>query len=480
MSSSQLELYSADTYDIDDDVFTRASASDLKTGMPNENSRPHEANTSRMLRSRTYDMISDCTKPGGLNSHGRPHMNGLYTSGTRSAYGSRSVSPDIHRMRTSISPVRKLVPFPEPPPSFLLPRTNGKLQSPVRSINTDHLTSATTNERDNIAPVVAASSSGQRSSRPKTLTKSLSIDATLITSHTSVKQLHPEQSSSATCSPVANIPSLLFTPALIAEGSAPLRQDVRLKPETDRDALIIQRGGSLERLSPRSARKKFFEEDNVSSTLLVKPDAQHIRQSSLPNQQDLPTTSWTDRVNMIESVEQAPSSFQTANNIPNPVAPPKAYQGHTHTGAKEKRKFFKKAASLDSSVMSGLAGVGVQMIPPAVPSGFTPHDLFAAVKRKLRPGVKRSLAHDDSHVAHEDSHARLTPIRDQSFEKEAVTDPINQQPTPSNSSHKAPFQKSNDDDLTKSSNKQEAPSIVEKCDEPVKGKVSKLKLKLSN
>lgn len=58
--------------------------------------------------------------------------------------------------------------------------------------------------------------------------------------------------------------------------------------------------------------------------------------------------------------------------------------------AKEKRRLWKKSSSLESDVGTCIARAGMHtLVPPAVPSAFSPADLLATVKGKLAPVFHR-------------------------------------------------------------------------------------------
>lgn len=374
-----------------------------------------------------------------MNTSGSPRPPS-YASGSRSAQSSRSASPDKHHSRTSFSPVRKITNYPDPPPSFLIsPPHQGQSRQPVDSQSSTDMTEVFS-----------------RLARPQQLTKSISMDSAPLTSFTSGYS--------------APVPSNQATgPGARAENNRGMM--CSLAPGTT---------GSLDRLSPRTARKKFFAEDTSSTTSStdgfsqwrIAPQAlvtEHSKvnqttnaeaaipagYSSLPDRRGQafaqqahdaylfpfgmdsdpdtvpamdphqlemlyypahgavarnlppletppkPPMTWDEKVNLVDNTGLdareksktigAPSSQFLSFHSSQPKS---ATLGSM--GAKEKRKLFRKSSSLDStSVSASLGKVGMQMLPTAVPSGFSPSDLLAAVKRKFRPTMKKALPTKD-------------------------------------------------------------------------------------
>nr|KAG5686675.1 hypothetical protein BaRGS_025994 [Batillaria attramentaria] len=185
-------------------------------------------------------------------------------------------------------------------------------------------------------------------------------------------------------------------------------------------------------LSPRTARRKFFEEQPASQGgFLSWPErgktGQAVTQRALqvpghvdPGEvrrvaeeehewllsrvMDVPTfhspamrnsTSWDEKMHhrvVATPTETSPAppaqpaDKQEAKELPLPWETVHSLQGQGHPSAKERRRMWKKSSSLDSSVGSCLARAGMQTLAPAVPSAFPPPtDLLAAVKSKLAP-----------------------------------------------------------------------------------------------
>lgn len=91
------------------------------------------------------------------------------------------------------------------------------------------------------------------------------------------------------------------------------------------------------------------------------------------------------------------------NLLSTPTSLPPSSAKPAELSAKQKRSFFKKSSSLDSTpVGESIAQAGVAAAPVAAPSNFAPSDFFAAVKGKLKPVFKRKSGggtKDSSHGA---------------------------------------------------------------------------------
>ncbi|XP_059146246.1 trichohyalin-like isoform X2 [Physella acuta] len=356
---------------------------------------------------------------GDHSRHDRPPS---YTSGTRSAQTSRATTPETGELSPPVSfstlPSRKSG-LPEPPPSFVIPH---KFPHP---------------RAQPAKPLVSAMFSGQSSHKPKrpvTFMKSLSVDSAPL-SPPIPRQPQPTSisASNTPTHPVtsAEMTSYFSTPSVISPTSDNLLSV---------SGSAVPRSSSFsasprDRISPRTARRKFFEETSASGSApigyqswperrSVSPSL-HSRQQSLPNADDVRRVAEEEHQHVItklESLSQHPgirtsTSFDEKMHYTNttPVsAKPAESSSKTTTkvdaptpnvdtksnkhGAKEKRRFFKKekACSLDSTVGSTIASVGVAAMPPAAPTGFTPSEIFAAVKGKLKPVFKRKSADSGS------------------------------------------------------------------------------------
>ncbi|XP_055872478.1 microtubule-associated protein futsch-like isoform X2 [Biomphalaria glabrata] len=365
--------------------------------------------------------------------HERPPS---YSSGSRSAQNSRATTPEVPESSPVISntlPSRKSG-LPTPPPSYVIPSVKFPISYP--SNQTKPLTSVPS----------SASTTTFKPKRPVTFLKSLSVDSAPLSPQVTER---PEPSSlSANNTP--NLPvtcsemiSSLSTSAVI---SSPSEHFLSVSGAVGPRSSSFSHS-TRDRFSPRTARRKFFEELTVSSTTPAAssqlgyqswPERRsvssslHLRQQSLPDPNEVrreaeeehslvvskleplfqkggirTSASWDDQMHF--------SHFQASMEIPSaeaskPTPTKDSADGTQETaistivtsttssstiskhGAKEKRKFFKKSCSLDSTIGSTIASVGVSVMPPAAPTGFTPADIFAAVKGKLKPVFKKKTS----------------------------------------------------------------------------------------
>uniref|UniRef100_A0A2C9KTH9 Uncharacterized protein n=1 Tax=Biomphalaria glabrata TaxID=6526 RepID=A0A2C9KTH9_BIOGL len=365
--------------------------------------------------------------------HERPPS---YSSGSRSAQNSRATTPEVPESSPVISntlPSRKSG-LPTPPPSYVIPSVKFPISYP--SNQTKPLTSVPS----------SASTTTFKPKRPVTFLKSLSVDSAPLSPQVTER---PEPSSlSANNTP--NLPvtcsemiSSLSTSAVI---SSPSEHFLSVSGAVGPRSSSFSHS-TRDRFSPRTARRKFFEELTVSSTTPAAssqlgyqswPERRsvssslHLRQQSLPDPNEVrreaeeehslvvskleplfqkggirTSASWDDQMHF--------SHFQASMETPSaeaskPTPTKDSADGTQETaistivtsttssstiskhGAKEKRKFFKKSCSLDSTIGSTIASVGVSVMPPAAPTGFTPADIFAAVKGKLKPVFKKKTS----------------------------------------------------------------------------------------
>lgn len=332
-----------------------------------------------------------------------------YTSGTRSATSSRATTPEALERTQASSGASSGSRF-------------GFIEPPVIS----HHKVSQAQDQGHQSVVASGRSSMEKVSpkRPAAFIKSLSMDsASIIDSRISDKSAPPRMTSiSANTTPVQPV----TTADVISSFSRPgvtVKASDHLHPGSSNVlSRVSATSQSMDKLSPRTARRKFFEDYPTSSSsfnpigYLSWPDrrsvspALHVRQTSFPGPEEVqreaeeehdlvssrleswekhPTmkssTSWDEQMHRKDatSVERIPVASLSASL-------PRTHQAGEKSGtAKEKRRLFKRATSLDSPIGSSIAKVGVAAMPPGAPTGFTPSELFAAVKGKLKPAFKK-------------------------------------------------------------------------------------------
>lgn len=347
-----------------------------------------------------------------------------YASGTRSAQTSRAATPEVPDVpRSSAFAASSRKPgFPEPPPSFVIPH---------------HSSLQKQKQQKTLAVSDAASYSSADKSQPKrpvTFMKSLSVDSgTIIDNDLSEHFSNPQTTSiSASNTPTqsvtsADISSYFSTPSVITSaGDRYLSAAREFAPRTSHS---LPRSGKC---SPRTARRNFFESYPNSASQPSTPigyqswperrnvpPGLHTRQASLPDPEEVrkeaeeehdmvsskleskgkrsvmkSSTSWDEQILRKEVAPQlnagSPDTVSSVQAQTTLLAVPGEQQtGTRQASAKEKRRLFKKAISLDSTVGSSIAKVGVAAMPLGAPTGFTPSELFASVKGKLKPVFKK-------------------------------------------------------------------------------------------
>ncbi|KAK3610093.1 hypothetical protein CHS0354_032188 [Potamilus streckersoni] len=247
-----------------------------------------------------------------------------------------------------------------------------------------------------------------------TITKSISVDV----SHLNRLSAPPYGSS--------NEPVSLTTTAFVHYNTAfiPRASSGHLKGESDISNLGTPKIGSLDRLSPQAARRKFFEEKSPESvTYLSLPERYH-RSAALKTRQnlsDLTVVKGSDSdISPAFLSEPLPCIRQTVslddNSLHSVIATSSqeslsVLSSERRTAsAKEKRNVFRKSQSMDSSpVKSTLARIGINVMSAGAPSGFSPSDVFAALKKKLKPSLKRSQSARETSLTKMVSKAESVP-----------------------------------------------------------------------
>ncbi|XP_070208370.1 uncharacterized protein [Littorina saxatilis] len=391
-----------------------------------------------------------------------------YTSGTHSAQGSRATSPDGHQLADISLSRRFLESSPSAVPGSSVaaeklqptlrkesspkPQSSGSSVDPSSAGDKQRLFSAGRSASSSAAmttpsatsttitvtttTTTSSSSDVSRPSRPRSLTKSLSVDSPQLswinnpTTATTISTYPRSHSASTT-------PTKLG-PASIApgetEGGSPSLRTVRRRI-----------GG----LSPRTARKKFFEEQPAEKAgFLSWPergrkaggggggaarslhvhgvDPREVRRGAEEDHEwllsrvvEVPAHSSRAMKNSISldekmhhrvasEVSHAPRLFtarQGAEPALYPSVPttttaasssPQPASKGGQASAKDRRKLFKKSASLDSNVSVSIARAGMTtLLPPAAPSTFSPSDFLATLKGKLAPAFGRKGKEQD-------------------------------------------------------------------------------------
>ncbi|XP_067666411.1 uncharacterized protein [Haliotis asinina] len=360
LSSSEIDLIKEELSDLQKEgggVFVAHSRESL--------TRPKA--TSRLQKSSTFDSSTVCTVPDAVSPTKHlfsrmTHSPPFYSSGSKSAQASRSSSPS-----PSASRHESLSPSPS------------------------------------VIPTSSLSSGG--ATRPKTLKKSISMDSAPVGHLISSEHHTTAQTLSAGTTPTEHYVSSQF-PATVP-------------PPADDSSLSPPKVGSLDRLSPRSARRKFFEERPASEIgFLSWPERKkhylvhHQKQSSLPDPSEVrkeaeedysllarsdgtrtfnmkSSASWDEKMHH-RVVQPENSKSESSKTCQEHSLDQSSSQPAKHLSAKDKRRFFKKSSSMESHIGSSLAKIGTQAMPVAAPTGFMPTDILASVRSKFKLPFKKS------------------------------------------------------------------------------------------
>ena len=468
LSSSELELLREELNELRQeggDVFPALDVTVAVTQSgPGVHAQPPQRSAS--LDSQGSDVTLPTLRP--LPASRAPSKTPSYASGTRSAQGSRATSPDVYHV-TDFSPSRR---FLESSPSAVVGSGYQRRTSEERSPSSDRLPSplhsgkeASPKLRDASPRLDAASaeekqrrfSSGRsasasssattmassatttttttttssdgasRPSRPRTLTKSLSVD-----SQPTWMPAHPApRSYSATTTPTQPGPALLLSSGSEGSGSSSFtkRRFGGVSPRTARKKFFEEQpteqagylswpergkqGGGAQRLAqhakgvdPGEVRRGAEEEHEwlLSRVLEVPPHLPHAMKTSAswdekmhhrvvvttPTEASPAPGGWTDKA--VKGGEPSLSSKASldAGGAASQGTPQTSKGGQS--SAKDRRRLFKKSSSLDSNVGTCIARAGMTtLLPPAVPSTFSPSDFLATIKGKLAPAFSRSV-----------------------------------------------------------------------------------------
>ncbi|XP_041360782.1 interaptin-like [Gigantopelta aegis] len=374
LSSSELDLLKEELAELQerDDIYVIPERDRISSAAPGGVTR-------LVQRSSTFDSSPYPRDVSVLPpiSHTSAHLSDRapsYESGTHSAHTSRCSSPE-----EIIDTESRKSSYPSPPPSIIIPAHSMSSKPESK-----------TSLKDLLKP-----------SRPKFLMKSASVDSpqepTVLSSRSAGL---PHQSLSADTTPTEPF----HFPSVEMQASQRPGLSSSLQPPVT---------GSVERLSPRSARKKFFEEQPVSDIGFMSwPERKsgafaHKRQPSLPDPEEMRRVAEEDYSSLLLKLETKPASQMKVSTsldekihfrvaLPSDASP-------THAGselgagagaatqpksklstAKEKRKFFKKSNSVEGTVGTSIAKIGTIIMPPAAPTGFTPPDIFISMKSRFK------------------------------------------------------------------------------------------------
>ncbi|GAB1599791.1 uncharacterized protein LOC106879862 [Argonauta hians] len=246
------------------------------------------------------------------------------------------------------------------------------------------------------------SSLSEKIPKNKTLIKSISMDnqeVILSVSHTKA-ELVPQKTealSSTTSATSLNLPTSSTLPRM-STSVVTLPSPSTYEPMST-NLPIPTRSVSTDNVSPMTARKQFFTKPSSDyglswprrgagfghSRQMSMPDAGEIK--VLTSSESKQSVSWNDNVRVAPSEKREIASVSSSTENVLNTKP---------SGAKEKRRLFKKSSSVDNPVLSSIARVGVQAAQPAAPSIMKPSDLFKAMKQKLRPSFKKTFSFDSN------------------------------------------------------------------------------------
>lgn len=303
-------------------------------------------------------------------------------SGTDVKEGPDEILPSIHmgsvadRKQNIMSKVHKeqglTTKFPDPPPSFLLPRC-------INPTKTTFSTSQT----------VRTYSKETTTTSVRQIPKSISIDTSLISSNNT--------------SPLSSCSSASHSPLSVKSSPCNFKQVLTPIPVTH---VVPTLSASVETVTPRTARKLFFE-DGSSDPTSHRPWPTRSRshdsvskkeKEAIVNDIIILETDDNDTIDDSNLDEYVSLKTTSDSNIPSPDEDTLSSLKESKSD-KKKRKATKRSISLDSSsVKSTLAKAGVSVMSPAAPSVLSPSEIFAAVKRKLKPNVKRSSSLTEKEV----------------------------------------------------------------------------------
>lgn len=412
----------------------------------------------RSLSSSELDMLKDefllgkfegCSTPTSMSTvQTDPSAVKLYRSITCSGPGDlqemnqnqTTILPDIHygsvteRQQSIMKNIHNeqgiSVKFPNPPPSFLLPRCKTTTKS-KETISTSQ------GNVQQVTTIIQTSETNVRRSIPK----SISIDTSLL--NTSFPSPDSVTAFSAGATPTENFNTLSSIPLI--QSSSCDTSTFAPSPQSD----------STEHLTPRTARKQFFESQLSDSTSgymswpergSSRENVKHVKQTSLPDPNAImeaveraqykstePTTTSNESISQSElNTTQESTTSNEEKDVHSGIASSSStdsVSGAASKPAKPKRKLFKRSSSADSStVRSYLARAGVRALSAGAPSTLSPSEFFAAVKNKFRHSKKSSSSGSgsDKEQSKSDPHLQIPEQHEEptaSTSSESIKDP---------------------------------------------------------
>ncbi|XP_021343411.1 golgin subfamily A member 4-like isoform X2 [Mizuhopecten yessoensis] len=288
--------------------------------------------------------------------------------------------------------------FPDPPPSFLI--------SPK-----SHSRQTLTDTTFSLYSQKTLSSKSQDANQPLNVNKtrlaptSISLDTTRVNSlHTGSQSKLNTKSVSAGGTPTYESASLLSSIPVLNRGTS---SDTSLSPRSGNSS----NSGSYERLTPRSARRKFFEDQSdlqPSSSMSEKSQScEGIQEDKISTK---PPTVDTKRLRLqhdeseddmigqlIEDTKPRilTQSVSVDEKTSHSVAKSSSTESKKSKPEKPKRKIIKRSQSVDSSVKKSVAKAGITAMSPGAPSNTKAVELFATVRRKIKNTLKRSSSMTD-------------------------------------------------------------------------------------
>ncbi|KAK3766362.1 hypothetical protein RRG08_044547 [Elysia crispata] len=338
----------------------------------------------------------------------RPERPPSYASGTRSAQGSRATTPDVLEAGT-------------------WPKQASSVQSSAGNQNYPQASDSRPTPTSVLSPAP-----GEKPKRPASFSKSISVDSAPVGLDISPSRHFPHATFSHDSQErqqwtAADLTSFFSSLPSPRPSSSPRVPVISLPTATSTSSSTASglrahsASPNRDKLSPRSARRKFFDEYPINSTpsptsgppstptLSPSSAYEDLRRSVSPSRLSMENVDMTKRSHAYQHAQTLPAHMTTSaswdekmhyrithpeaeNSTANQTTPTTcpASSKPAELSAKEKRKFFKKSSSLDSTPVGvSIAQVGVAAAPVAAPSNFAPSDFFAAVKGRLKPVFKR-------------------------------------------------------------------------------------------
>lgn len=430
LTNSELELL-RDVTVICHEGDDASSVQDVTTSMAKsrESSQPqHAASPS--------EIAGDISLPATvspLTTSSQRVQSSSYACGPSSSQALRSTTPEVGHQRSSdVSPSRPSPKVTDLSPASLSSSSRkassellNSLEGKERGVSTNRVLPAPEKSFSTVGCVTTTSrkdgshASAQtfpRATRPHTLTKSLSVDSPQLWSSTTAVTSH-KKSLSASTTPTHPYPTIQLPTSDDESSCAGVAKNIHGS------------GG----WSPRSARKRFFEEQphgqmgylswpergrvgsghREGGNTTVDPSevrrvAEEEHESLLSRMIDLSqrpsfmrtSTSWDEKIHHQVVATPTDTSHLTSQlpttDLPLPQSPKVLadvgvpFHAGQEISVKDRRRRFNKSNSLDSTVGTCIARAGMQALgPPAVPAAFSPSDMLTSVKAKLTPVIRR-------------------------------------------------------------------------------------------